>query len=96
MLKATAALESFLETVDARREGFLRRVVERLRRELPPELPADRLEQAIDRFVLRHDERGTRLVCQRLVNYLNRPRTRMQPRLSSPTRSLALMSRRAR
>jgi hypothetical protein len=90
MVRARAALESFLETCDARREGLLRRVVERLRRELPEELPADRLEQAIDRFVLRHDERGTRLVCQRLLNYLTRPRTRVRPRTASPVRDSRL------
>lgn len=86
MQRATAALEGFLETCDARREGLLRRVVEGLRRTLPRDLPADRLTQAIDRFVLRHDEPGTRLICQRLLNYLSRPRTRMLPRTASPTR----------
>lgn len=87
MQRALAVLDGFLETCEARREGLLHRVVAGLRRELPPDLPARDLVPAIDRFLLRHDTPGHRLVCQRLLNFLTRPRTRVQPRLCSPTRA---------
>lgn len=87
MQRALAVLDGFLETCEARRQGLLRQVVDGLRRDLPRELPARDLVPVIDRYLLRHDTPGHRLVCQRLLNYLMRPRTRVQPRLCSPTRA---------
>lgn len=88
MQRAEAALEGFLETCEARRDGLLRRVVDGLRRDLPEGLPATALGRHIDRFLLRHDHPGHRLVCQRLLNFLHsRERSRVQPLLDMPVRS---------